>query len=57
MDRIPELSYDLIEKLDEMTPELCYDIHLTKEENIYYAGQRSIVNGLLLLIQNQKEEE
>jgi len=57
MDKIPELSYDLIQMLDKNTPEMCYDISLTKEENIYYAGQRALVNGLLLILENQKEEE
>lgn len=56
LEFIPQSSIELIEILDRVTPELCYDITRTKEDNIFYAGQRSIINGLLLILENQKEE-
>ena len=53
--RIPELSVDLIEMLDKLIPLKGYDLSLTKEENIYYSGQREVIEGLLLQLENLKD--
>jgi hypothetical protein len=52
---IPVYSKDLIKKLNNIIKEECYDISKTKEENIFYSGQRSVVNFLIMIQEHNKD--
>lgn len=45
--RIPHLSTDLIEKLDELIPHKCPDRNMTPWDIAFYAGQRDLIDQLV----------
>lgn len=54
MNHIPPLSYDLIDLLDTVYPVVLPSYLNKREEELYKAGQRSVID---FLIQLQKEQE
>lgn len=55
MEHIPTLSYDLIGLLDKVYPVVLPTPETTRDYQLYHAGQRSVVDFLLTLQQEQEE--
>lgn len=56
MDKLPILSVDLIDWLDEQYPERCPDPKQSDREIWIYAGARQVVRSLLAKKKQEEEE-
>ena len=50
MERLPQLSLEVVQQLDEMFPERCPDVAQSERDIWLYAGKRSLVRYLLTLV-------
>jgi len=55
MDEIPEISKNLIDRLEELIPERCPSITMSDREIWFYAGRRDIVRQLKQIFDEQNE--
>lgn len=53
--KIPYVSKDILNYLDELFPDKCADLKDSDKEVFYKSGQRSVVNHLIELFKRQKE--
>ena len=54
--KIPTYAIDLIEELDKSYPNKHPNLSDTEREVWFKAGQRSVINNLLSIVQDQQEE-
>lgn len=57
MRKLPQLSTDLIDYLDEVFPERCPDLEQDEREIWFYAGARSVVKMLLAWRKSEQEDD
>lgn len=50
MEKLPQLSLELVQQLDDMFPERCPDVTMSERDIWLYAGKRSLVRYLLSLV-------
>ena len=55
MDEIPEISKNLIDKLEELIPERCPSITMSEREIWFYAGKRDLVRQLKQIFDESTE--
>jgi len=55
-EAIPSLSSKLIEKLDQEIPHLCPSPGNSRDEIMFYAGKRALVDSLLSRLEGTEEE-
>lgn len=53
---IPQYSADLIGLLNKEYPKKCLKPNQNKEEALFYAGKRDLIDSLILKITKQREE-
>ncbi len=53
--KLPDLSKDLLDRLDEMYPARCADISWPDRKVWYYAGQRAVIDHLIAVYNEQNE--
>lgn len=52
MEKLPQLSLELVAQLDEIFPERCPDKSMTDRDIWIYVGKREVVRYLLSLVEN-----
>lgn len=57
MEHIPTLSVDLITNLSELYPIVLPKPGVSREEELYRAGQRSVIDFLLVLLEESNAYE
>jgi hypothetical protein len=55
MQTLPVYSKDLIAELDKLYPQRCPDINMPERSIWWTAGQRQLVDGLILRLQEAEE--
>jgi myosin-crossreactive antigen len=53
---IPVFSIDLIEELDEIYPVITPEPKMSKDQIMYKAGQRSVIDRLMILKEEAQKE-